>query len=141
VRSTWFSARALGLHATIIVVVPGFLYLGWWQLHRALAGNDLSWAYTVEWPFFCVYAVFVWWKLIHDIAADRATGPRALAAPLQTVLGPRPLARPPADAAVTSTAATPVPTTSEADDRADEELATYNLYLASLERQSRRDRR
>ncbi len=62
----WWTKRAIGLHFTLAVTFPGFLALGWWQLHRALGGNALSWAYTFEWPFFAGYAVFVWWQLIHD---------------------------------------------------------------------------
>lgn len=54
------------LHLVAIVVVPGFLALAWWQLDRALGGNGLSWAYVFEWPFFAGYAVFVWWRLVHD---------------------------------------------------------------------------
>ncbi|MGH8989544.1 MAG: hypothetical protein ACRDXC_13285, partial [Acidimicrobiales bacterium] len=60
---TW---RCIGLHVLVVVLVPGFLVAGWWQYHVALGGNDLSWVYTVEWPFFAVYAVYIWWKLIHD---------------------------------------------------------------------------
>ncbi len=60
---TW---RCVGLHVLVLVLVPAFLLAGWWQYHVALGGNDLSWVYTVEWPFFAVYAVYIWWKLIHD---------------------------------------------------------------------------
>jgi hypothetical protein len=60
---TW---RCIGLHALVLALVPAFLLAGWWQYHVALGGNDLSWVYTVEWPFFAVYAVYIWWKLIHD---------------------------------------------------------------------------
>ncbi len=60
---TW---RCVGLHALVLVLVPAFLLAGWWQYHVALGGNDLSWVYTVEWPFFAVYAVYIWWRLIHD---------------------------------------------------------------------------
>ncbi len=60
---TW---RCIGLHALVLVLVPAFLLAGWWQYHVALGGNDLSWVYTVEWPFFAVYAVYIWWRLIHD---------------------------------------------------------------------------
>ena len=65
-RSTWWSPRAIGLHLTLLVLLPGFLWLGDWQLHRALTGNGLSWAYTVEWPLFAAYAVVLWWKLLHE---------------------------------------------------------------------------
>ena len=56
----------MGLHALTLVLVPAFLLAGWWQYHVALGGNDLSWVYTVEWPFFALYALYVWWRLIHD---------------------------------------------------------------------------
>ncbi len=56
----------MSLHVALAISFPGFLALGWWQLHRALGGNELSWAYTFEWPFFACYAVYVWWRIIHD---------------------------------------------------------------------------
>jgi hypothetical protein len=37
-----------------------------WQIDRATSGNELSWAYVFEWPFFAGYALYLWWKLIHD---------------------------------------------------------------------------
>ena len=42
------------------------LWLGDWQLHRALSGNALSWAYTFEWPLFSGFAVVFWAKTIRD---------------------------------------------------------------------------
>jgi hypothetical protein len=57
------------MHATLVVLLPVFAWLTWWQLTRALAGNTLSWAYTFEWPLFAGYAVYVWWQLIHDQTA------------------------------------------------------------------------
>jgi hypothetical protein len=57
------------MHATLVVLLPVFAWLTWWQLSRALAGNTLSWAYTFEWPLFAGYAVYVWWQLIHDQTA------------------------------------------------------------------------
>ena len=71
-RGRWFSGRAFGLHAALIVIVPGCLIAGWWQLHQALAGNSLSWAYTFEWPCFAVIASVAWWHLIHEDPAQRA---------------------------------------------------------------------
>lgn len=62
----YFTRRCIGLHALLLVLVPAFLLAGWWQYHVALSGNDLGWVYTVEWPTFAVYAVYVWWRLIHD---------------------------------------------------------------------------
>ena len=71
-RGLWFSRRALTLHAVIIVIVPTFAALCLWQVHRALSGNDLSWAYVFEWPFFAGYAVYMWWRFIHEIPASAA---------------------------------------------------------------------
>ncbi|MGH9071928.1 MAG: DUF2283 domain-containing protein [Acidimicrobiales bacterium] len=62
----WWSPRALRLHLTALTVAAGFLALGWWQLQRALSGNELSWAYTVEWPLFSGIVVVVWWHLLHN---------------------------------------------------------------------------
>jgi hypothetical protein len=38
----------MGLHVTVAVVVPVCLALCDWQVHRAVAGNTLSWAYVFE---------------------------------------------------------------------------------------------
>jgi hypothetical protein len=57
------------MHVTLLVLLPVFAWLTWWQLRRALSGNTLSWAYTFEWPLFAGYAVYVWWQLIHDQSA------------------------------------------------------------------------
>ena len=64
--TSWLSRRAIGIHLTALVTIPGFLALGWWQLHRALGGNTLSWAYSFEWPLFAVYGLYLWWRLIHE---------------------------------------------------------------------------
>ena len=65
-RNRWFSSGAVKLHVLAIVSVAGMLYLFAWQLGRALAGNTLSWAYTIEWPMFAGYAVYMWWRLLHE---------------------------------------------------------------------------
>ncbi|HTX63259.1 MAG TPA: hypothetical protein VMD28_06445 [Acidimicrobiales bacterium] len=62
----YLTRRCICLHALVFALVPAFLLAGWWQYHVALGGNDLSWVYTVEWPFFAVYSLYIWWKLIHD---------------------------------------------------------------------------
>ncbi len=66
VRQRWFSRRALLLHLEVVVIAPGCLVAGWWQATVALAGNALSWVYTVEWPVFAIIAVGAWWHLIHE---------------------------------------------------------------------------
>ena len=56
----------MSLHVALVVFVPGCVALTWWQVARALGGNTLSWVYSVEWPIFAAYAVFMWWKLVHE---------------------------------------------------------------------------
>jgi hypothetical protein len=113
VHGQWWTRRAIGLHVTLAIVEPGFFAAAWWQLHRALGGNGLSWAYTVEWPLFGIYAVFLWWRLLHEPAEDSA----ALSASRTPLL--RRHRRSPAEEAAEKA-------------RADAELASYNAYLQSL---------
>jgi len=118
----WFSRRAMRLHAVILVVVPAFLALCLWQLSRALGGNELSWAYVFEWPLFAAYAVYMWWRFVHE----RPEGAVA------TVDGTADVdARPHDDPAAAAHRA------EEAERRADEdaELSAYNEYLAQLAEQ------
>lgn len=65
-RRRWLSPRALLLHLAVLVVAPGCAFAGWWQATRALAGNTLSWVYSVEWPIFALIAIAGWWQLIHE---------------------------------------------------------------------------
>lgn len=66
VRRRWFSARAVVLHAEVLVLAPVCALAGWWQATRALDGNGLSWVYSVEWPIFAILAVIGWWHLVHE---------------------------------------------------------------------------
>ena len=65
-RRVWLSRRALKLHAVVLIVVPAFMALCIWQVHRALDGNSLSWAYVFEWPLFAAYALYMWWRFLHE---------------------------------------------------------------------------
>ncbi len=69
-RKRWLSGRAIGLHGLLVTVAPLCLLAGWWQVHRALSGNFLSYLYSVEWPAFAVIAGFGWWQLIHDVPLE-----------------------------------------------------------------------
>jgi len=69
----YLSPRSIGMHAMLLVLLPAFVWLTWWQYTRAEHGNTLSWAYVALWPAFAVYAVYTWWQLIHD-QADRTAG-------------------------------------------------------------------
>jgi len=114
----WFSRRALKLHAVILVVVPAFLALCVWQIYRATGGNELSWAYVFEWPFFAAYAIYMWWRLLHA-APEVAAAPDSEGAATE----PRPAAVDPAAGAE--------------QEEEDAEMADYNRYLAQLAEQDR----
>ncbi|MGH3180922.1 MAG: hypothetical protein ACRDOE_03310 [Streptosporangiaceae bacterium] len=114
--------RWLGWHLLMVVCFWGMLWLGDWQLHRALAGNGLSWAYTFEWPLFAGFAVVFWTKTIRDefrikrgempdpkaVAAEAENLPDGIAGAVRGVQGGAP---------------------GEDDD---EELSAYNAYLTRL---------
>jgi hypothetical protein len=67
VGKRWLSRRAFVLHFLLVTIVPGCLVAGWWQVHRALSGNLLSYFYSIEWPIFAILGVIAWWQLIHDV--------------------------------------------------------------------------
>ena len=122
-RRVWLSRRALKLHAVILVVVPAFMALCIWQITRALDGNSLSWAYVFEWPIFAGYAVYMWWRFVHE--ADEVEPPPASAE--HGAGGPE------TDSDTGSESAA----RREKQEKEDEELAAYNEYLARLAERDR----
>ena len=115
--------RWLCWHLVMVVSFWGMLWLGDWQLRRALSGNSLSWAYTFEWPLFSGFAVVFWAKTIRDefrIRRGEMPDPRAAAAESlpDGVSGAVPVAGAIQEA---------VPGEDE-----DPELSAYNAYLARL---------
>jgi len=144
-RRTWLTPRAIAMHVTLFVVVPAFAGLFWWQVQRVRQGNMLSWAYVFEWPFFAAYAVYMWWRLVHDQAADanadtapavanrsKTTAPVA-AAPVAAAPGAPP-ATEPAESIESTGGRQPV----SHQDEDEEEMAAYNRYLAELDASGRR---
>lgn len=78
--------RWLAFHAVGVIGIGGMLWLGLWQFHRAESGNELSWAYTFEWPLFAIFAVYFWVKSVRDELrlTSEATGQDADARPVST---------------------------------------------------------
>jgi DNA-binding transcriptional regulator of glucitol operon len=130
-------------HALALVLVIGFLGLGWWQFSRAAGGNTLSWGYAFEWPVFAAFVVFIWFREVqlerrrsHPSAQEQTAPPvpdapahdshattgRAAATSADPVVGPQVrLGRP-----------VRVPAAAARTDDDDPELAAYNAYLAWL---------
>ncbi len=110
--------RWLAWHVFMVLSVWGMLWLGDWQLHRALDGNPLSWAYTFEWPLFSGFAVVFWAKTIRDEFRIR----RGEAVPGSAA------ARGTADRGLPAA----VPAEQLPAEPEDPELSAYNAYLARL---------
>jgi hypothetical protein len=119
------SARWLAWHLVVAGSVYGMLALGDWQLHRAISGNALSWAYTFEWPIFAVFAVVFWAKTIRD-----EFHPPAVPAPEDVAL-------PAGAAAGAARPGAAVPAGEPATPEEEAELAAYNAYLARLHKEVR----
>lgn len=126
-------------HAVTVVLVAGFLALGWWQISRAASGNTLSWAYAVEWPVFAGFVIFLWVREArHALRADEpptagveagvpgsGPGPADRAGGTTDPTPPAPgIGRPVRSARLT------VAARASADN--DPELAEYNRYLSWL---------
>lgn len=88
----------------MLIGVAGCLAAGFFELHRALTGHEIAWVYTVEWPIFAVFGVYMWWRLAHE-----------------------PMPHPTRRAAPTGGAVTGAP---RADDP---QLAAWQRYLAELQ--------
>ena len=92
--------RWLAWHASAVLATTGMLWLGDWQLHRAESGNELSWAYTCEWPLFAIFGGYFWAKSLRDELRSQAS-----AEPTQTAGLTGSNAEDPADVAAGGTAA------------------------------------
>jgi hypothetical protein len=79
----------LAWHAFAVLAAAGMLWLGDWQLQRAEAGNELSWAYTFEWPLFAVLGAVFWVKTLkEELRAPPAGQDGADAGPATTATAP-----------------------------------------------------
>lgn len=117
-RTRWLSFHALCLHVATLAWVAGCAVATWWQVGRAIGGNQFSYLYAVEWPVFAVAGAFCWWALLHtdDTPATEHAQQRALAD--RRALASHVALR--------------------HRDEEDEELAAYNDHLAALAASGRR---
>ena len=121
--------RWLGWHVLMVVSFWGMLWLGDWQLHRALGGNGLSWAYTFEWPLFAGFAVVFWAKTIKDEFRLKR-GETTESAESQASRDDLPISVRPVQVSAGAAGA--------AGDDEDPELSAYNAYLARLNSEVKR---
>lgn len=154
--------RWIGFTLLVIAAVATFLLLAWWQLRRyeSWSGDWQNLGYALQWPFFAVFAVYLWWRLLRDgdpsaqperaegaAAQDRdlePTGSDVGAARAGSRMGRRHDARSEAEPVMLPPlppkrlTASAVPAGGAELDEADAAaLAAYNRYLAAL---SERDR-
>ena len=113
-------------HVLALVLVAGFLALGWWQFSRATGGNSLSWGYTFEWPVFAGFVVFIWFREVQ--LERRSAGPTEQEQ--STADEAHPVPHQDAPVTVRRPVRVPVAAVPPADD--DPELAAYNDYLSWL---------
>jgi hypothetical protein len=141
------SPRWICWHLFTVAAFAGMIWLGDWQLRRALSGNILSWAYTFEWPIFAVFGAVFWVKTVRDELAGVTTND-AFAADIEVPAGARRsatlLAGAPSSGAPSSGGSPdpdgPDPDGPDSDgpephedtEPDDAELAEYNAYLARL---------
>ncbi len=110
-------------HAVALVLVVGFVGLGWWQYTRAADGNALSWGYMFQWPVLAVFVAFLWWREVRLERRGPQQQPPAPAADRER--------RPGAPVTVGRPVRAPArPAATAGDD--DPELAAYNDYLSWL---------
>lgn len=135
--------RWLAFTALMFVAAAVAVFLAWWQLQRyeGSGGSFQNLGYTLQWPVFGAFAIYLWWRLLRD-----ASKPEQAEQPEQADEPDAVEAR--TDAA--TPAAEPVPTVARAeqenavaariaaDEAEDPELAAYNRYLTGLSERSGR---
>jgi len=128
--------RWLCWHLFAVAAVAGMIWLGDWQLRRALSGNALSWAYTFEWPIFAIFGVVFWVKTIRDeLQPARQGGGQAEEVALPAGTRPPGSAGPWGSTGAAGSGQAEPGQGSDLDEPADQELAEYNAYLAKLSSQ------
>ena len=118
-------------HVAMVVLVVGFLGLGWWQVTRAAAGNTLSWGYAIEWPIFAGFVVFVWWREV-QLARRRGGGRRRAAGGIRPPSRRRPAPSRPSPTRRYADRCGSPGCRPPGDGAEDADLAAYNRYLSWL---------
>ena len=67
--------EAVKAHVTLAIGLALCVMAFWFELRRALGGNELSWAYVFEWPLLAIFALYMWWKVLHPNHVKRPRRP------------------------------------------------------------------
>jgi hypothetical protein len=131
VRKILLSPKWWGLHLFVVVLVLAFLRLGLWQWHRAQSpsGGIQNYAYAFQWPLFAVFGIVLWWKTLKIEVAGEADESGVAPRPLSRFAAP-PLPEP--DIEHRDGVRIGITTHAAATDEDDDEVNTYNAYLAQL---------
>ena len=136
-RRRLHGAPAVRLHLTLAVGLALCVGAFTFEVGRALGGNSLSWAYVFEWPIFAVFAVYMWWNLLHDTDGGRT---RRRSAEQAGGAGPNG-----GGAAATRVGATGASADDAGDSTVtaagDPDLAAWQAYLRTMEADERRQAR
>jgi hypothetical protein len=57
----WPAIRA---HITLVVGLTLSIVAFVFELFRARQGNELSWAYVIEWPLLATFGLYLWWHVV-----------------------------------------------------------------------------
>ncbi|GAA0262728.1 hypothetical protein GCM10009539_55700 [Cryptosporangium japonicum] len=144
-------------HAVAIVLIGACLGLAWWQWGRAhsLSGTAQNLGYALQWPAFAAFVAYAWYRMLRlelhppadatraGTVTTTAGAPRAgdgdgderAGGPVGTAGG---VARSGGAPRTVPVRRHYRPQAAESADPADEQLAAYNAYLASLNPPSNR---
>jgi len=64
-------APAFKAHLTLVLGLALCAGAFWFEIGRAERGNALSWAYVFEWPLLGMFAIYMWWKILHPGVATK----------------------------------------------------------------------
>jgi DNA-binding transcriptional regulator of glucitol operon len=121
--------RWLAFTALMFVAAAVAVFLAWWQLQRyeGAGGSFQNLGYTLQWPVFGAFAIYLWWRLLRDAA--KAEQPERSEQPEQTADS---VEAEPEPAIAQAEQEDVVAARIAADEAEDPELAAYNRYLAGL---------
>ncbi|HWB67088.1 MAG TPA: transcriptional regulator [Mycobacteriales bacterium] len=130
-RKLLLSPKWWGLHLFVLAAILVMLRLGLWQWHRAesASGGLQNYAYAFQWPLFAIFAGVLWWKTLKIELRGEAD---------ETGQAPRPLSRlnarpfPEPHIRHHEGVRIGISTGPAVIDDDDEEVRTYNAYLARL---------